>query len=489
MALFSLEELAHLLDDCMMTTDDKCPFEEILQHKGNKSFKELLAALSDSIEKDILMVMLYHLPTTPEIRQHVQKQTELNLSDFKTMEDGFLYIDAIVSSGARQEAKATVCVLGNTTVGKSSLTRTLRDYCNNPNETPKSNLTGDPANAEFVETKVLELVDNVELKPNTFPNLDIQPNGKNFSTISSNKTKPNNDKINGPDKIIMTFLDFGGHSPYASCSPIFLKEKGVYIICFDPKKFQEDIKDAYFKSIGTYLELVTERCPTAIFLLVATKTDECDDNVPYSTILTTAKKHLKSIAAQSNSLKHAFIFNEIIQTSSAVVTKDSLDGLVSKIVAICCHEQLMNTQLRNMPNSWARMMRHLRTKLQVSLEEIDQIYKAVFQKCEATEVVAGLEGWREVARKLVKLSEKASASRGKCTEEVVVQLVSKDTKKPKNEKAKKTKKSKKKYANKIELEETVTKGDGEPDMPFVVSKDVETILNIYTSFNEIFWFR
>ena len=50
----------------------------------------------------------------------LQKHTELKLDDFKTMDDVYRYVDAIVTSGSSEEAKGCVFVLGNTSVGKST---------------------------------------------------------------------------------------------------------------------------------------------------------------------------------------------------------------------------------------------------------------------------------------------------------------------------------------------------------------------------------
>ena len=479
----SLRVLADLLDEYMKKAEDRGPFEEILQKKEAKSFTELFSKLHDTIQRDIVLTMLYLLPTPPKIRQYVQEQTELNLADFKSMKDVLLYIDAMASSGASQEAKATVCVLGNTSVGKSSLTRTLQDYCNNPTKEPKSCLTGDPKNKEFIETKVLQIVDNVELKASSIPALNIkqEANSSKAFTITSKSTKHDeeSDDSNNPESISMTFIDFGGHSPYYSCSPIFLKEKGVYMICFNPEKFFED-KEAYFSSIGTYIEMVTEKCQAPIFILVATKTDECPDNVDYSSILTTAKNHLKSIASRSKSLKQAFIYDEIIKTSSAHVTKDSLDKLVARLVAVCAHKRLLNTRTRNVPNTWQAMFLGLRSLQQVSLEQIERDFmteqikrdcKSIYENPERTEAVIGLDGWRAVATRLVDITKQKGPefrfrAKGICKEPMEFAPNRNQNNDP----------------NEIKPMDS-------NEEYFALSAEVELILTMYSSFNEIFWFR
>ena len=81
------------------------------------------------------------------------------------------------------------------------------------------------------------------------------------------------------EQIEVSFVDFGGHTEYASSSPIFIKEKAVFLICFPVAKFKKEsaLDDEYFPSIGTYIQLILENCDTPIIFLVATKGDEVKD--------------------------------------------------------------------------------------------------------------------------------------------------------------------------------------------------------------------
>ena len=81
-----------------------------------------------------------------ELMDVIQKNTELRLDDFKSMEEVYRYVDAIVSSGSTEEAKGCVFVLGNTSSGKSSLVQTLRNYSKDKAKPPKPFLTGDEEN-------------------------------------------------------------------------------------------------------------------------------------------------------------------------------------------------------------------------------------------------------------------------------------------------------------------------------------------------------
>ena len=89
----------------------------------------------------------------------IQKNTDLRLDDFKSMDEVYRYVDAIASSGSTEEAKGCVFVLGNTSSGKSSLVQTLRNYSKDKAKTPKPVLSGDEDNKAYLETRVLDIVE------------------------------------------------------------------------------------------------------------------------------------------------------------------------------------------------------------------------------------------------------------------------------------------------------------------------------------------
>ena len=64
------------------------------------------------------------------LENEIKKQTALNLEVFKSWDDVYLYVDAILTSGSSEEAKGSVFVLGNTSVGKSSLAGTSQRLLN-----------------------------------------------------------------------------------------------------------------------------------------------------------------------------------------------------------------------------------------------------------------------------------------------------------------------------------------------------------------------
>ena len=64
------------------------------------------------------------------LKNEIKKKTVLKLEDFKSWDNVYLYVDAIVTSGSSEEAKGSVFVLGNTSVGKSSLAGTSQRLLN-----------------------------------------------------------------------------------------------------------------------------------------------------------------------------------------------------------------------------------------------------------------------------------------------------------------------------------------------------------------------
>ena len=299
------------------------------------------------------------------LKSEIQKNTVLELDDFKSWDEVYLYVDAIVTSGSSEEAKGSVYVLGNTSVGKSSLVGTLRDYCKDTSKVPKPVLTGTDEHRDRLETRVLDLVDNVQLQQKrAHPKLTVKKGKVGIITVEDNPekrpTQETEEKI--LENIKTSFVDFGGHNEYASCSPIFIKEKGVFLICFPLSRFKLHLayKSEFFPSIGTYLQLVMENCEMPIIFLVATKAEQVNDpsiSASLSDVMSTAREYLEEIAKKSKGRK-PFIFDRVFQTSLDLTTqanlKSVLDDLMSNLVAVFGHRKLMDVQLRSVPKAWRK---------------------------------------------------------------------------------------------------------------------------------------
>ena len=141
-----------------MTSESEAGLRDMLIHKKVESYKDLFSIVKNEDERDIVFAVLYQLSKgNPSLQNKVQEHTEQRLDRFKSMKDVLNWVDDMVKTGAVQERKTTVCVLGNTAVGKSSLVRTLENYCKDTSAKPKPVLTGDPMNKSLIETKVMEL--------------------------------------------------------------------------------------------------------------------------------------------------------------------------------------------------------------------------------------------------------------------------------------------------------------------------------------------
>jgi hypothetical protein len=511
--------LATLLDDHLTRNPKSGGLLEMLLYRKATNFKEFLPNLRDSAEKDIAMVLLFQMINSRQIQQEVQKHTELNMQDFKTPNAAFKYVDAIIESGAFTEAKTTVSVLGNTNVGKSSLVRTLSNFCLsitqktnivralgdvllNPKKRPIPYLTRD--NPQFLATKVLELVEDVDFKAQPFMELEIKQDKDQIKlNIVSYKQSsiPSTDKsaLKPPfEKLTVTFVDFAGHTHYKSCSSLFTSENGVYMIAFDAPKYLEFEAsknfDPYHPSIGTYLELITRSCPEPIFILVATKTELCPAG-RYDSILQTAKAHLKSIANRSSKLQKVVLFDEVIKTSSAKATKANFEELCGKIFAVSSHEDLLDVRERNYPKAWKKMIDGTKGQVKIPLHEIQKDYESIYSQCEKNQdtVTEGLEGWRNVAEKVIK----DQTIKDSVEEEHFVPAEVHHGETPglpaEEDKNNQTLDIEEPMQQTINLEgcsiSQEVNEEGEKQVVFKISEELDNILSVFASDKKIFWFR
>ena len=446
-----------------------------------------------------------------EIRQQIVKYNpELPVLSVRSLEEACIFIEDLLTSGATQEAKTTICILGNTGAGKSSLVRTLRDYCKSKNQEPKPFLTGDPQNKQFLETKVMELIQDIKLETSMKCVVELQKNLKDsrFGLISlcpeDSIREEGKEAIS--DHLQIAFVDFAGHSEYVSCSTLFMTETGIFLICFDIQKFLEvSAEDRYFPSIGTYLELVTDCCPAPIFLLVATKMDLCQSpelESKLSEIMDAAKQHLQSVSKRSSRLKNVFLFDEVIRTSSAQITKASLEGLSCKFVAICLHKELLDIKLETIPRVWRRMIEKAKSHLKVSINDLVQEYRTMDMQSDnakLTEDVIALKGWEAVVKKIrerprPEILEDQRSQKAQSLGSEKGLTMEDATNNPKETIMGRTKHDKKiKSSRDAKTRNLVPPPKHEeiepPEELAAQRKKMKTILSILSANNEIFWFR
>ena len=98
-----------------------------------------------------------------------------------------LYLKDLMKYGAAANTKrGTVYVMGNTGSGKSSLVNTFQEYANRPSENPLPMLTGD--NKELLETQILGLYSNINLKTTINFNIDVRAFGHLVVTTTTYST-------------------------------------------------------------------------------------------------------------------------------------------------------------------------------------------------------------------------------------------------------------------------------------------------------------
>jgi len=368
-----IHQLGKSLDTFVSNYDDgnmRINFENLLQELEFISFEKALSTLA-SIELDLLLMVLYQIIPDTKLKDEVDEISNLPQTNFRSLQDVLTYANAVKTSGIVEEAKGMVVVVGNSGAGKSSFVRTLEDFCQH--QIPKPFLTGDKENAGFIETKVLEVVENVVLESSLIQDVEINhPKNSKVNLVSFIKI-PEPKKAD--QKFTITFYDFGGHKEYFICSSLFMKERGVFVVCFDSSKIS---MDKYFPLVGTYLELISECCNDPTYILMATKVDnpaaEENDRV-FSQILGTATEHVCSIAARSSEDRRITLVNQVFKTSSKEVTAEMLHEFSSNLFTLFQSEELMDIKSRSFPLSWKSLITDMKSKGRVSVKFVQEEYE------------------------------------------------------------------------------------------------------------------
>ena len=338
------------------------------------------------------------------LRDEIQNRTSLRLGDFTSSDDVFSYVDAILSSGSSEEARGSVYVLGGTESGKTSLCKTLRKYCKNDKKEPVPILE-----EKDQRTRVLDFVKEVQLRQKTTRTVKVSEDSKTIvEDVDTSSAAGDGEETAEP--ILTTFVDFAGHQEYVSCSSIFLKEKGIFLICFPKSKFTDSdestFEKAFFPKIGTYLELALEKCVEPMFFLVATKADEARGSFDCQKILDKAKSHLKSIAGE----KQPWIFDKVFETAlkgqKGEDLQAKLDDLRDMLVSVFRGKELMAVKRMAVPRSWRNMMDRWKQPGQITKEideavrEFEDYDQETFKQGDSSGTVEHPEAWKAAVASL-----------------------------------------------------------------------------------------
>ena len=144
----------------------------------------------EEAQQDIVIMILNFL--FPSLSSKLKTISRIPLDSFTASEDILNFIEAVIKSGLTADIeRGVVFVLGNTGVGKTSLANTLKQFIDNPNQTPIPLLAGE--HPDLLETEILEVYDEVSLDHDKELSVVLTKIGEKASTIklSDQNTKDN----------------------------------------------------------------------------------------------------------------------------------------------------------------------------------------------------------------------------------------------------------------------------------------------------------
>ena len=112
----------------------------------------------------------------PNLADDLNSLSKLSLENFKFNSQIESYLDAVIKSGIAADVdQGIVFLLGNTGVGKTSLTHTLKDFIEKPTDNPNSILAGIGKYKSLLETQVLEAYEDVPFRANQKHSVKLTP--------------------------------------------------------------------------------------------------------------------------------------------------------------------------------------------------------------------------------------------------------------------------------------------------------------------------
>ena len=229
--------------------------------------------------KDVVLFMLFMTSPNSLITQEITKRVSIPMDNFKSYDDISLYIKALLTSGVDETLRAMLFIVGNTKVGKTSTMRTIQRFCEEKvSKEDMPFLTDDPKNYEYLETQVLEVINNVEMKESEEEEV-VLLDKKDVKTAIFRKKKSNPTMTR---KVFVNVYDAGGQKEYFIASALFMKKRVNFLLAFDGQDMRmtqvddQIVPDKYQQTIGTYIDLICQNCTNPCIQLLATKMDSMD---------------------------------------------------------------------------------------------------------------------------------------------------------------------------------------------------------------------
>ena len=132
------------------------------------------------------------------------------------------YLEAVIKSGVATDARREMLyVLGNTGIGKTSLTETYKAFVENPDKTPESFLTQD--HPQLLKTRIAEVHKDAILPQILNGTLQLEKMGEDTEDIQlvrfGNNRGEESLSEQEMDKCLLKIIDFGGHQVIKNTVP------------------------------------------------------------------------------------------------------------------------------------------------------------------------------------------------------------------------------------------------------------------------------
>ena len=151
----------------------------------------------------------------PDMRKKLQGLTRTPLGE--TKEDVNSYLEVVIKSGVATDARREMLyVLGNTGIGKTSLTETYKAFVEKPDKTPESFLTQD--HPQLLKTRIAEVHKDAMLPQIHNRTVCVggtlrkEKMGENIVLVRiDNNPDEESQREREIDKCLLKIIDFGGH--------------------------------------------------------------------------------------------------------------------------------------------------------------------------------------------------------------------------------------------------------------------------------------